>query len=139
MARGGDHQALSLVVGASKTCSISRDAWGGTKRELGAIESQPHASLPGPDTCMPKRERHRCDLRGSSQWGATAPRWLATFREFRSQSRGERAARGTPTKAESVPACSFHTTLSIHPANVREVEEEAWERGPVVVNIRGVD
>lgn len=68
MARGGEHQALSLVVGASKTCSISRDAWGGTKRKLGAIESQPHASLPGPDTCMPKRERHRCHLRGSSQW-----------------------------------------------------------------------
>lgn len=52
---------------------------GGTKRELGAIESQPHASLPGPDTCMPKRERHRCDLRGSSQWGATAPRWFANI------------------------------------------------------------
>lgn len=34
MARGGEHQALSLVVGASKTCSISRDAWGGQSENL---------------------------------------------------------------------------------------------------------
>lgn len=135
--REGESTRLSAWWWALRRLVAFRAMHGGTKRELGAIESQPHASLPGPDTCMPKRERHRCDLRGSSQWGATAPRWFATFREFRSQSRGERAARDTPTKAESVPACSFHTTLSIHPANVREVEQEAWERGPVVVNIRG--
>lgn len=116
MARGGEHQALSLVVGASKTCSISRDAWGGTKRELGAIESQPHASLPGPDTCMPKRERHRCDLRGSSQWGATAPRWFANIPRVPLAIEGGKSG-SRHTNESGISSCLLLPYHPLHPSS----------------------
>lgn len=91
---------------------------GAQSENFGAIESQPHASLPGPDLeltpACPNGKGIVATSGEAASGESTVPRRFATFREFRSQSRGkERLEAHQRKRNQFLPAPSIRPSPSI--------------------------